>query len=103
MEPEHAGELVGRDRRALRRRHCRVRLGGRGRRQGGCRGPRLLPLRLGSPVEEPAEFIVLNTRALASSSSSFMDMNRSLGRQIVKKRFGIIFHGVKKDLANASV
>lgn len=50
--PEHAGELVRSNRRARRRRcHGRIRLG-RGR-QGRRRGPRLLPFRFGSPVEEP--------------------------------------------------
>ena len=62
MKPEHAGDLVPRDcrRRDVARRRRRIRLGRRGgsqrsRRVGFERGRiRLLPLRLGSPVEEPA-------------------------------------------------
>ena len=61
MKPEHAGDFVPRDcrRREVARRR-RIRLGRRGGRQrsrgvGFERGwIRLLPLRLGSPVEEPA-------------------------------------------------
>ena len=64
MKPEHAGDLVPRDcrrRDVARRRRRRIRLGRRSggrqrsRRVGFERGRiRLLSLRLGSPVEEPA-------------------------------------------------